>query len=36
MGVAAWTLWALTLVCLAVLPWLDRLLGQAADPTWGR
>ena len=34
-GAAAWALWALTLVCLAVLPWLDRLLGQAGRPDLG-
>jgi hypothetical protein len=33
--VAAWTPWALTLGCLAVLPWLDRLLGQAGRPDLG-
>jgi hypothetical protein len=28
----AWGLWALTMLCLAVLPWLDRLLRQARRP----
>ena len=31
-GVAAWTLWVLTMLSLAVLPWLDRLLRQAGRP----
>jgi hypothetical protein len=31
-GLVAWTLWALTLGCLAVLPWLDRLLREADRP----
>jgi hypothetical protein len=31
-GVAARAVWALTLLSLAVLPWLDRLLRQAGRP----
>jgi hypothetical protein len=31
-GAAAWAVWALTLLSLAVLPWLDRLLRQAGRP----
>jgi hypothetical protein len=31
-AVLAWGLWALTMLCLAVLPWLDRLLRQAGRP----
>jgi hypothetical protein len=28
----AWGLWALTMLCMAVLPWLDRLLRRAGRP----
>jgi hypothetical protein len=31
-AVLAWGLWALSMLCLAVLPWLDRLLRQAGRP----
>jgi hypothetical protein len=31
-AVLAWALWALTMLGLAVLPWLDRLLRQASRP----
>jgi len=33
-GVAAWALWALTVLSLAVLPWLDRCCARPADLTW--
>src|SRR5829696_7282254 len=32
LGVAACALWALTMLCLAVVPWLDELLRQAGRP----
>jgi hypothetical protein len=31
-GVVAWTLWALTMLALAAVPWLDHLLSQAGRP----
>src|SRR5215217_3901823 len=31
-GVAAWALWALTMLALPVIAWLDRLLRQAGRP----
>jgi hypothetical protein len=31
-AVLAWGLWALSMLCLAVLPWLDRLLRQVGRP----
>jgi hypothetical protein len=32
LGVAAWALWALTMLALPVVAWLDRLLRQAGRP----
>src|SRR6266496_5214722 len=31
-GVLAWTLWALAMLALATVPWLDHLLRQAGRP----
>ena len=31
-GVAAWALWALTMLGIAVVPWLDHLSRQAGRP----